>query len=106
MNHIIDIISRLRQLDGNFSKREQLVADFVLSNLEVLPQLSQHEIAESAHVSVATVNRFCQSLGCDGFRDFQITLAQSIAVSLQYLCLLYTSPSPRDQRGTRMPSSA
>ena len=22
------------------------------------------------------------------------------------LCLLYTSPSPRDQRGTRMPSSA
>ena len=23
-----------------------------------------------------------------------------------YLCLLYTSPSPRDQRGSRMPSSA
>ena len=23
-----------------------------------------------------------------------------------YPCLLYTSPSPRDQRGTRMPSSA
>ena len=25
---------------------------------------------------------------------------------LSYLCLLYTSPSPRDQRGSRMPSSA
>ena len=25
---------------------------------------------------------------------------------LVYLCLLYTSPSPRDQRGSRMPSSA
>ena len=24
----------------------------------------------------------------------------------QDLCLLYTSPSPRDQRGSRMPSSA
>ena len=23
-----------------------------------------------------------------------------------WLCLLYTSPSPRDQRGSRMPSSA
>ena len=23
-----------------------------------------------------------------------------------YVCLLYTSPSPRDQRGSRMPSSA
>jgi len=26
--------------------------------------------------------------------------------SLFYICLLYTSPSPRDQRGSRMPSSA
>ena len=30
-----------------------------------------------------------------------------IALSLNYgACLLYTSPSPRDQRGSRMPSSA
>ena len=27
-------------------------------------------------------------------------------VFLKYPCLLYTSPSPRDQRGSRMPSSA
>ena len=26
--------------------------------------------------------------------------------ALQRACLLYTSPSPRDQRGSRMPSSA
>ena len=25
---------------------------------------------------------------------------------MPYCCLLYTSPSPRDQRGSRMPSSA
>ena len=28
------------------------------------------------------------------------------ALDLQCCCLLYTSPSPRDQRGSRMPSSA
>ena len=27
-------------------------------------------------------------------------------VTRRYTCLLYTSPSPRDQRGSRMPSSA
>ena len=27
-------------------------------------------------------------------------------IAFQYTCLLYTSPSPRDQRGSRMPSSA
>ena len=29
-----------------------------------------------------------------------------LTVRTPYACLLYTSPSPRDQRGTRMPSSA
>ena len=30
----------------------------------------------------------------------------SLMRSVDYICLLYTSPSPRDQRGSRMPSSA
>ena len=33
-------------------------------------------------------------------------LFDNIAERLIDLCLLYTSPSPRDQRGSRMPSSA
>ena len=33
-------------------------------------------------------------------RDGKVNIADS------YACLLYTSPSPRDQRGSRMPSSA
>ena len=45
---------------------------------------------------------FQQQLG--GF-DFQNKDAMS-EVSAAIRCLLYTSPSPRDQRGSRMPSSA
>ena len=33
-------------------------------------------------------------------------IAEAIEVALSKVCLLYTSPSPRDQRGSRMPSSA
>ena len=33
-------------------------------------------------------------------------LAKLVAAPEVYHCLLYTSPSPRDQRGSRMPSSA
>ena len=33
-------------------------------------------------------------------------LTEEEAVELINICLLYTSPSPRDQRGSRMPSSA
>ena len=29
-----------------------------------------------------------------------------VSFAVHWICLLYTSPSPRDQRGSRMPSSA
>ena len=35
-----------------------------------------------------------------------VTLTVLLGTSLKFDCLLYTSPSPRDQRGSRMPSSA
>lgn len=82
---VIDIIAQLRRLDGAFPKREQRVADYVLANLETIAYQRQSEIANGAGVSDATVNRFCQTLGCDGFKDFKIRLAQSVAVSLQYM---------------------
>ena len=37
---------------------------------------------------------------------FDITVASEIMAIVCLACLLYTSPSPRDQRGSRMPSSA
>ena len=39
-----------------------------------------------------------------GEYDSYVTLVDSSGETLS--CLLYTSPSPRDQRGSRMPSSA
>ena len=44
----------------------------------------------------------------DGVDEFLLReLAESVKNREQHWnCLLYTSPSPRDQRGSRMPSSA
>ena len=47
---------------------------------------------------------------CKRFRDEQFPIDNSRSDHeknhLVDICLLYTSPSPRDQRGSRMPSSA
>ena len=40
------------------------------------------------------------------FEELWVDLAQLQQLSRPIPCLLYTSPSPRDQRGSRMPSSA
>ena len=37
---------------------------------------------------------------------FQPSILFEGEYSFIFICLLYTSPSPRDQRGSRMPSSA
>ena len=37
---------------------------------------------------------------------FAEVLPKTLAITYPEACLLYTSPSPRDQRGSRMPSSA
>ena len=45
----------------------------------------------------------------DDIVEFSRRISQDITdagMQLGYTCLLYTSPSPRDQRGSRMPSSA
>ena len=41
-----------------------------------------------------------------GFAAGQGRMSLLAAITWTTLCLLYTSPSPRDQRGSRMPSSA
>ena len=38
--------------------------------------------------------------------NISFTEAEKSLVRILSTCLLYTSPSPRDQRGSRMPSSA
>ena len=38
--------------------------------------------------------------------SYDIDMIEGRVVDLARSCLLYTSPSPRDQRGSRMPSSA
>ncbi|WP_299473096.1 MurR/RpiR family transcriptional regulator [uncultured Roseibium sp.] len=81
----VDVISNLRKSDGQLSAREQKVADFVLANLERISAMTIAEVAKACEVSTPTVVRFCRTMGCDGFREFKIRLAQNLAVSLQYL---------------------
>ncbi|WP_413220432.1 MurR/RpiR family transcriptional regulator [Tritonibacter mobilis] len=87
----VDLISNLRQLNGTFAAREQKVADFVSGHLEEISGMTIAELAGAVGVSTPTVVRFCRSMGCDGFREFKLRLAQNLAVSLQYL-----APSHRD----------
>ena len=49
---------------------------------------------------------FAHGVGFIDKGNFELPESQSDTLSLYKACLLYTSPSPRDQRGSRMPASA
>ncbi|MBN9887057.1 MurR/RpiR family transcriptional regulator [Salipiger abyssi] len=81
----IDLISRLRARQEGMSRQENRVAAYVLDHLDRAVHQNLGEIAAGADVSVATVNRFCQTLGCSGFKEFRIRLAMNVSASMHYL---------------------
>lgn len=80
-----DVLSALQRLDGSLATQEQKVADYVKAHLEEISAMTIAELANHCAVSTPTVMRFCRTLGCDGFREFKLQLAQNLAVSSQYL---------------------
>lgn len=60
-------------------KSERKVADYVLENLADVIRLRITDLANAAEVSEPTVIRFCRAIGCNGFQDFKMTLAQELA---------------------------
>ena len=53
-----------------------------------------------------TIASVKQAVGIPIIANGDIDTPEKAKSVLDYTCLLYTSPSPRDQRGSRMPSSA
>lgn len=69
------------QLDA-FSKSERKVALAVLSSPNLVVNENISALAKNAQVSEPTVVRFCRSLGYDGWQEFKLKLAQSLALAM------------------------
>jgi len=65
-------------------KSERKVADFVLKNPLNVIHMRIVDLAKEAAVSEPTVVRFCRAVGCHGFQDFKLALAQQLASSPSY----------------------
>lgn len=81
----VDLIPALHNSQTKLAVQEQKVADYVKDHLNEISSMTIGNLAERCSVSKPTVVRFCRSLGCEGFRDFKLRLAQNVAVSAQYL---------------------
>jgi DNA-binding MurR/RpiR family transcriptional regulator len=72
------VISRIQIMLSALTRREQEVANYVLTHPDVVYQ-SVTEVARRSGAGLGSVVRFCQRLGFLGFQDFKIHLASDLA---------------------------
>jgi RpiR family carbohydrate utilization transcriptional regulator len=65
-------------------KSERKVAEFVLKDPLNVIRMRIVDLAQQSGVSEPTVVRFCRAVGCKGFQDFKLALAQQLASSPSY----------------------
>lgn len=81
MNTNTPLLELMRQDSVRLSKSDQKLVAIILSDPESVIHYSIAKLAKLAEVSEPTVNRFCHKLGCDGYPDFKLRLAQEISAS-------------------------
>ncbi|MCD2182892.1 SIS domain-containing protein [Rhizobium sp. TRM96647] len=74
-----NMIEIIRTMRPDLRKSDRKVADIVLEDPHRIMNATVGETAQLADVSQPTVLRFATAIGCSGFQDFKIKLAQSLA---------------------------
>lgn len=73
-----NLLDTLRRRLAELSPREAAAASAILADPHSVLHESVGAVARRAGVSQPTVIRLCRSVGCDGFSDFKLRLAQSL----------------------------
>ena len=78
---------------------------------DLIQEVGQYDLSDAAKwggwlTVVFAINQFLFAPTLGGLSDAYGRRPVLLISLLVMTCLLYTSPSPRDQRGSRMPSSA
>src|SRR5690606_29606124 len=77
----------LQHIAGNrhsLRKSELKVADHVLNHAAQVMHSSMADLAREVGVSEPTIVRFCRAIGCSGFQDLKLKLAQSLAAGASF----------------------
>ena len=77
----LGLLQRLEELKYQLPRSERRIADTVLENPKVVSYMRLSELAQASDVSIATVHRFCRSMGCDGFKELRQEISRSMSVT-------------------------
>lgn len=70
-----NLLLRLRRGVDGYSRTQQKLGEFVLSDPAKVVYLTITELARESDTSEASVTRLCRTLGCKGYNEFKMALA-------------------------------
>ena len=80
----MNLLQHIAQSRHLLRKSELKVADHVLLDPAAVMHSSMADLAQSVGVSEPTIVRFCRAIGCGGFQDLKLKLAQSLAAGASF----------------------
>ncbi|GAA5524657.1 HTH-type transcriptional regulator HexR [Microbulbifer aestuariivivens] len=76
-----EVTQKISEKLSSMRKSERKVAEYILANPDEVIHMRIVDLATEAQVSEPTVVRFCRAVGCSGFQEFKLNLAQQLASS-------------------------
>jgi RpiR family carbohydrate utilization transcriptional regulator len=80
----VNLLQHIAQSRHLLRKSELKVADHVLLDPAAVMHSSMADLAHSVGISEPTIVRFCRAIGCSGFQDLKLKLAQSLAAGASF----------------------
>ena len=80
----MNLLQHITQSRSLLRKSELKVADHVLRDPAAVMHSSMADLAQVVGVSEPTIVRFCRAIGCTGFQDLKLKLAQSLAAGASF----------------------
>lgn len=73
-----EYVSRIHLNQEKMSATERRISDYLLENGDQCKELSINELSQRTGASVATIVRFCKTLGYSGFADMKFHMQQGV----------------------------
>ena len=80
----MNLLQHIAQSRHLLRKSELKVADHVMQDPASVMHSSMADLAHGVGVSEPTIVRFCRAIGCSGFQDLKLKLAQSLAAGASF----------------------
>ena len=80
----MNLLQHIAQSRHLLRKSELKVADHLLLDPAAVIHSSMADLAHNVGVSEPTIVRFCRAIGCSGFQDLKLKLAQSLAAGASF----------------------